>query len=521
MIELGNKSNHKIKTAIISVSDKTGLIEFARELATLGVTIYSTGGTKASLQNEGIPVSYISEITGFPEILDGRVKTLHPKIHAGLLADLGKENHLQQMQEHNLQSIDLLVVNLYPFEETLKKENTSHEDKIENIDIGGPAMLRASAKNYLWTAPVVNPKNYDVILKELKENEMTINDTLRLSLAAETFSHTSHYDSLISNYLNEQLDNKVPEKKTIGFNLVQSLRYGENPHQSAGLYGDFDNIFTKLHGKELSYNNILDIDAASKLIIEFDSHPTVAIIKHTNPCGVAYGNNLSEAYERAFATDTVSPFGGIISVNRQIDKEFAETVHSLFAELIIAPSYTEEAIEILKTKKDRRLITFNPSALSQSLKQEFRSVAGGVLFQETDKQLIDKEKINCVTLRQATDDEWQGLIFAWRVAKHVKSNAIVFASKDRTLGIGAGQMSRVDSSRIAVEKAKLMGLSLQGSYVASDAFFPFPDGVLEAANAGAVAIIQPGGSVRDADVIKAANDRDLAMIFTGLRHFKH
>lgn len=521
MINLSYESNHKIKTAILSVSDKTGVVEFARELTELGITIYSTGGTKALLKEAGIPVQYVTEITGFPEVFDGRVKTLHPKIHGGLLADLGKATHLEQMNELGINSIDLLVVNLYPFQQTLNNPNSTHEDKIENIDIGGPAMLRASAKNYKWTAPVVNPEHYAAIIEELKANDMTINERFRMELAAETFSHTAEYDSLISNYLGAELGNKFSNKKSFGFAKEYQLRYGENPQQQAALYGNFSSIFEKLHGKELSYNNIIDIDSAARLVIEFDETPTVAIIKHTNPCGVGTGASLTEAYERAFATDTVSPFGGIIAVNKTVDIEFANAVHSLFTELIIAPDFTAESLELLTKKKDRRLIKYSAKKLAATLGTEFRSVAGGMLVQESDLTLVDTEKMKVVTDREPTEDEWQALMFAWRVCKHVKSNAIVYTSKDSTLGIGAGQMSRVDSSRIAVEKAELMKLSLQGAVVASDAFFPFADGVMEAVKAGATAIIQPGGSVRDEDVIKAANENGIAMIFTGARHFKH
>jgi len=512
--------NHVIKKAIISVSDKTGIVDFAKELSSLGIEIYSTGGTAKLLQNEGITVKSVSELTNFPEILDGRVKTLHPAVHAGLLAELNKEEHVKQLEEHHLSSIDLLVVNLYPFEETLEKQGSTHEEIIENIDIGGPTMLRAAAKNYLWTAVIVNPKWYVEIINLLKNNNNTLPVKVRQELAGEVFNHTAYYDSLISSYFRKVNKIELPEKLTIGMKIQQTLRYGENPHQKALLYGSFFKIFKQLHGKELSYNNILDIDAASRLILEFDE-TALAIIKHTNPSGVATGNTLSEAYHKAFATDTVSPFGGIIAMNRPVDMETAETIHSLFTEVLIAPEYSEDALQILTRKKDRRLITADYNKLRESLGFEIKSVSGGFLVQSTDMLLYDDANLKVVTKRQPTEKEYSALMFGWKIAKHVKSNSIVYSANDRTLAIGAGQMSRVDSSRIAVEKAKMMGLDLKGSAVASDAFFPFPDGVLQAVEAGATAVIQPGGSVRDNEVIAAADEHNVAMIFTGLRHFRH
>lgn len=512
-------SNHKIKRALISVSDKSGIVEFAKQLTELCIEIFSTGGTKKTIADSGIPVRSISDLSGFPEILDGRVKTLHPAIHAGLLAQLDNEKHLEQMAEHHLESIDLLIVNLYPFEATLEK-NASHEVLIENIDIGGPGMLRAAAKNYLWTAPVINPDRYVEIIDLLKNNDCTINEEYRLMLCGEVFSHTGYYDAVIAGYLNKTLENKLPEVHAIPMKVAQKLRYGENPHQYASLYGNFNKIFKQLHGKELSYNNILDIDGATKLILEFDE-TALAIIKHTNPCGVATGNTLKEAWDKAMATDTVSPFGGIIAVNRTVDKETAEAVHSLFTELIIAPEFTDEALAILTKKKDRRLILADYEMLRGTLTTDIRAVAGGFLVQKTDTFLIDNDNLKVVTKRQPTDDEMKAMMFGWKVCKHVKSNSIVYAASDRTLGIGAGQMSRVDSARIAVEKAKMMGLDLKGSICASDAFFPFSDGVLQAVEAGATAVIQPGGSVRDEEVIAAADEHNVAMIFTGLRHFRH
>jgi phosphoribosylaminoimidazolecarboxamide formyltransferase/IMP cyclohydrolase len=511
--------NHKIKRALVSVSDKTGVAEFCKKLSEFGIEIFSTGGTMKLLAESGIPVKSVSELTGFPEIMNGRVKTLHPAVHAGLLADLGKDSHRADLESQGFESIDLLVVNLYPFEKVLSEDNPGHERLVENIDIGGPAMLRAAAKNYKWTAPVVNPEHYSDIVEYL-ENGMTIPEEFREKLAAEVFSLTSYYDSLISGYLNEHTGNALPLEIKTPAKIEQSLRYGENPQQPAALYGNFGGIFEKLHGKELSYNNIIDIDAAAKLINEFED-TAVAIIKHTNPCGVGLGDNISEAYSKAFETDNVSPFGGIIATNRTVDAESANTMHPLFTEVIIAPEFTDEALEILMKKANRRLIRADYSALKNTYKYDLKAVAGGFLAQKSDSLLVDDEKLKVVTQREPTPEEMRSLMFGWRVCKHVKSNAIVYTSHDRTLGIGAGQMSRVDSSRIAVEKAKLMELSLAGSTVASDAFFPFPDGLIEAAKAGATAVIQPGGSVRDEDVIKAADEHNIAMIFTGMRHFRH
>lgn len=518
-MEKMKSDSYKISTALISVSDKTGIIEFAHQLNELGIEIYSTGGSAKALKEANIPVKSITELTDFPEILDGRVKTLHPSIHAGLLAKLDNSQHVKQLNQHDIKSIDLLVVNLYPFEETLAK-GANHDELIENIDIGGPAMLRAAAKNYKWTAPVVNPMRYNEVINILLDRDCRLPESYRAGLAQEVFEYTSYYDSLISIYLRDFNKKELPDRLSLPMTTSQKLRYGENPHQQGTLYGHYSKIFTQLHGKELSYNNIIDIDAASKLILEFEN-PAVAIIKHTNPCGVGQGNNLAEAYQKAFATDTISPFGGIIVVNRTLDLEAAEKMHSLFTEVIIAPEFTGDALELLKKKKDRRLITTDFVLLKNSLKYELRSVTGGYLLQTADLKLFDESQIKVVTKRQPTDEEYNAMLFGWKVAKHVKSNAIVYALSDRTLGIGAGQMSRVDSSRIAVEKAKMMNLSLTGSTVASDAFFPFPDGVLEAAKAGATAVIQPGGSVRDQEVINAADENNLTMIFTGMRHFKH
>lgn len=511
--------NHIIKRAIISVSDKTGIVELARGLTTLGIEIISTGGTAKLLSDHGIAVKKVADLTQFPEIMDGRVKTLHPAIHGGLLAELDKDEHLQNMRDHGIESIDLAIINLYPFSATLENPSSTHEEIIENIDIGGPAMVRASAKNHRWTAVVINPSHYGEVLRSI-ENTRTITLTLREQLATEAFEHTAMYDSIVASYLRNHTKKEFASEMTIGGKLAQSLRYGENPHQSAILYGDFSKIFTQLHGKELSYNNIVDIDAGSKLLLEF-SEPTVVIVKHTNPCGVGSSSDLVSAWDKAFATDTVSPFGGVVAVNREVDIDFANHIHSIFTEVIIAPSFTDAALEILKKKKDRRLIAVNPSALAGSFSHEVKTVAGGFLLQSSDGELLSKESLRVVTERQPSLEEYAAMMFAWRVAKHVKSNAIVYSSGDRTLAIGAGQMSRLDSARIAVKKAEDAGIQLKGCAVASDAFFPFADGLLQAVSAGATCAIQPGGSVRDEEVIAAANEHGIAMVFTGMRHFKH
>ncbi len=515
-----NPDNYQIKTALISVSDKTGVVEFAKELEKMNISIYSTGGTAKKLISNGINVRQVSELTNFPEMLDGRVKTLHPAIHSGLLARLDCDEHTKQLEDMGYKSIDLIVVNLYPFEETLNKKGSSNDEILENIDIGGPTMLRSAAKNYHWTAVIVNPNRYVEIIEILKSRSCTIPLSLRRELACEVFQLTSYYDSIIADYFLNSLNISFPMEKGIGLSLIQKLRYGENPHQDAALYGKFNEIFEKLHGKELSYNNILDIDSAARLIYEFDE-PTFVIIKHTNPCGVGSADNLCDAWDKAFATDTVSPFGGIFVVNKTFDLEIAEKVHQIFSEVIIAPEFTEEALSLLTKKKDRRLIKLNYEKLDKFLKFDLRSVAGGFLIQDTDRILYKEENTKVVTRQKPSEEEMKSLIFGWKLAKHVKSNSIVFAKSDRTLGIGAGQMSRVDSARIAAEKAKTMGLELKGSSVASDAFFPFADGLLQVVEAGATAVIQPGGSVRDEEVIRAADDNNIAMIFTGIRHFKH
>lgn len=512
-----------IKRVLISVSDKTGVVEFAKHLQHLGVEIISTGGTLKTLRDAQIVARSISDVTGFPEILDGRVKTLHPKIHAGLLAVSDNPQHQQQLKELDITPIDMVVINLYPFEQTINKENVTLDEAIEQIDIGGPSMLRAAAKNFKYKVVISNSNQYQNIVTEMEANQGAISEETRFQLAKEVFLHTARYDAAISNYLSKTgTDNSqqtLPEIFSVTLPKAEELRYGENPHQKAGLYGEFSKFFEKMHGKELSYNNIVDIQAAAELIEEFDE-PTVVIIKHTNPCGVGAGKTLAEAYEKAFSTDTKSAFGGIVAVNRPLDLEAAQLIDKIFTEVIIAPNYENAVLDFLKKKKDRRLMR-----QTQPLRRQsgiiIKHIAGGILVQTQDDTLINVEQMKIVTRRAPTDDERKSMMFSWKVAKHVKSNAIVYARADRTIGVGAGQMSRFDSSRIAVMKSQEMGLDLKGTAVASDAFFPFADGLLEAVKAGATAVIQPGGSVRDAEVIKAADDNNIAMIFTGIRHFKH
>ncbi|MDP1676961.1 MAG: bifunctional phosphoribosylaminoimidazolecarboxamide formyltransferase/IMP cyclohydrolase [Bacteroidota bacterium] len=508
----------KIKRALISVSDKKGIVEFAKELQKANVEIISTGGTYSLLTSNNIPVKQISEITGFPEILDGRVKTLHPAVHAGLLAVLDNPSHCRQLEQHNIQPIDLVVVNLYPFEETIAKPNVPLEEAIENIDIGGPTMLRSAAKNYRFTAVIVNHNRYESVLKELKDHDGCISEVTCFELAKEVFQHTAHYDTTISEYLLRTSDHtSLPETFSFSLKKYADLRYGENPHQSAALYGKYEETFKKLHGKELSFNNIIDANAAVALVSEFET-PTVVIVKHTNPCGVGSADSLTEAYRKAFATDTKAPFGGIIAVNRPFDLKAAEAMNEIFTEIILAPLFEPGVLDFLMKKKDRRIVQI---LKTESRGFDIRSISGGVLVQSKDLTQISSEQLKVVTKRRPTADEMEAMMFNWRVAKHVKSNAIVYGLKDRTLGVGAGQMSRVDSSKIAVWKSKESNLSLQGSVVASDAFFPFADGLLEAVNAGATAVIQPGGSIRDNEVIQVADENNIAMVFTGIRHFKH
>ena len=503
--------------ALLSVYNKSGVVELAQALHALGVELISTGNTQRLLAEAGLPARAVSEITGFPEILDGRVKTLHPAIHAGLLARRELPAHMAQLQEYGLAPIDLLVVNLYPFQQTVARPAVTLDEAIEQIDIGGVALLRAAAKNFADVLPLVDPADYPAVLAGLRSGDLPA--ALRRRLAAKTFAHTAAYDAAIAAFLAEDV---LPETLTLAWPRAQALRYGENPHQQAALYGSFPELFQQLHGKALSYNNILDAAAAAELSEEFPAAEVaaVAIIKHTNPCGVGSGASLSEAWEKAFATDREAPFGGVIAVNRSLDLALAQAITELFTEIIIAPEFTPEALALLQKKKNLRLLrAMRPVSVAGELLM--RSVPGGVLAQLADRAPLADEFWRVVTQRAPTAQEEQALRFGWRVVKHVKSNAIVYAAADRTLGVGAGQMSRVDSSRLVVWKAQQAGLELAGSVVASDALFPFADGVEAALNAGATAIIQPGGSLRDAEVIAAADAAGAAMVFTGTRHFRH
>jgi phosphoribosylaminoimidazolecarboxamide formyltransferase/IMP cyclohydrolase len=506
----------KIARALISVSDKTGIAAFARVLERQGVDIISTGGTADLLRKEKIPVRDISSFTAFPEVLEGRVKTLHPRVHGGLLYKRGNEKHETEARECGFEPIDMVVVNLYPFEATIAKPDVTLGEAIENIDIGGPSMIRSAAKNYESVTVVVDPGDYDAVLENMHDNNGETTLKLRERLAIKAFIRTAEYDRAIGNFLNRE--QTTDASFSLSLPLVTRLRYGENPHQTAALYGDFDKHFEKLHGKELSFNNILDISAATHLIGEFEE-PTVAILKHTNPCGVGSDADLRKAWNKAFATDKQAPFGGIIICNRPLTEALAKMISEIFSEVIIAPDFEPEARSVLQKKKNLRLIRLATPARDARPAVDVRSVCGGVLVQDADVA----EEITCkvVTKRRPTKTELKAMLFGWRVVKHVKSNAIVYTKADRTLGIGAGQMSRIDASRIAIWKAKEAGLLLKGSAVTSDAFFPFPDGLIAAAEAGATCAIQPGGSVRDEEVIAAANERNMAMIFTGVRHFRH
>ena len=514
-----------IQRALLSVSDKTGLVPFAQALLNAGVELISTGGTAKALRDAGLKVTDITTHTGFPEMLDGRVKTLHPKIHGGLLYIRGNAAHEESVRTHGITPIDLVVVNLYPFEQTVAKPNVSLHDAIENIDIGGPSMLRSAAKNHDSVTVVVDWADYAEVAEQIKT---TGNTTLKMrqQLAAKVFARTAAYDAAIASHLHKvfagDLTEPMPPALCLQAPLVQTLRYGENPHQQAALYGHFRDYFQQLHGKELSYNNILDLTAAACLISEFSQDPpTVAILKHTNPCGVGQGTSLREAWDKALATDRQAPFGGIIAVNQRLDGPAAEAIAEIFSEVIVAPDFSPEALVVLEKKKNLRLMKVQKCPLSTP-GRDVRSVgADSYLMQDRDLKATGAGDLKVVTQRQPTETELKAMLFGWRIVKHVKSNAIVYTAADRTLGVGAGQMSRVDASRIAVWKAGEAGLSLQGSVVCSDAFFPFPDGLIAAAQAGATAAIQPGGSMRDAEVIAAANERNVAMVFTGARHFRH
>ncbi|MDR1498279.1 MAG: bifunctional phosphoribosylaminoimidazolecarboxamide formyltransferase/IMP cyclohydrolase [Puniceicoccales bacterium] len=510
------------KFALLSVSDKTDLPSFAQALVEKhGYTLLSTGGTAKLLREKKIPVTDVSEHTQSPEIMEGRVKTLHSKIHGGILCRRDSQEHLAEAESHNIALIDLVVVNLYPFERVTANPDCAFDDAIENIDIGGPSMLRSAAKNHAAVAVVTDPVDYQRVLSALDSPETL--PALRRELALKAFQRTAAYDAAIASYLENLASPAVfPSRFSLQLPLAQPLRYGENPHQQAALYGDFHKFFHQLQGKELSYNNILDITAADALIREFQK-PSLAILKHTNPCGVASAPTLLEAWQLAFETDKQAPFGGIIIANRPIDRSLASAIAEIFSEVIIAPEFTNEALELFSKKKNLRLMRSSPDQTSPHKRRDvaLRSVIGGILLQDADTRPIDPSAFKVVTQRQPSPAEWDSLLFGWRVVKHVKSNAIVYAANERTLGIGAGQMSRVDSSRLAAWKANEAHLSLENAIVASDAFFPFADGLLAAAGAGATAAIQPGGSVRDPEVIAAANARNMAMVFTNTRHFRH
>ncbi len=513
------------RLALLSVSDKRGLVEFATTLVRQhGFKLLSTGGTAKLLAEKGLPVTEVSQHTGFPEIMDGRVKTLHPKIHGGLLCRRDLPDHLAQAEKNGIEMIELVVVNLYPFEQTVAKPGVHFEEAIENIDIGGPSMLRSAAKNHESVTVVCDPDDYTPVLAALAAPEKL--SALRRQLALKVFQRTASYDAAIARYLEAQAAEPdlaaisgFPNTLSLSWKKAQTLRYGENPHQQAALYGTFHEHFSQLQGKELSYNNILDITSATYLIGEFE-RPTVAILKHTNPCGVASADTLLEAWEKAYATDRQAPFGGIIVVNQTLDGPLAAAIAEIFTEVIIAPRFTDDALALLAKKKNLRLMIAKGGIGADAL-QEIRSVVGGVLVQDRDRTLGNVSEFKVVTRRQPTPEEWAAMMFGWKVGKHVKSNSIVYCRGEQTLGVGAGQMARVDSSRIAVWKAGEAGLDLRGSVVASEALFPFADGLIAAATAGATAAIQPGGSVRDAEVIAAADERGMAMVFTGSRHFKH
>ncbi|GAA5171620.1 bifunctional phosphoribosylaminoimidazolecarboxamide formyltransferase/IMP cyclohydrolase [Viridibacterium curvum] len=529
----------KVTQALLSVSDKQGVVEFARELSALGVALLSTGGTAKAIRDAGLPVTDVGDYTGFPEMLDGRVKTLHPKVHGGILARRDLPEHLATLDAHQIPRIDLVVVNLYPFEATVAKAGCTLEDAIENIDIGGPTMVRAAAKNHGSEAGgvgiVTDPADYAGVIAELKAGG-TLSYKTRFELARKAYTHTARYDSMIANWLTAVDADKLepaaapvraeyPTRLQLAFDKVQDLRYGENPHQTAAFYRDLSAAeggiagYTQLQGKELSYNNIADSDAAWECVKAFDAAtPACVIVKHANPCGVALGADAQDAYRKAFSTDPTSAFGGIIAFNTTVDAVVAEAVSAQFMEVLIAPSYTPEALALLAAKKNVRVLTCALGKISQT---DYKRVAGGLLVQTYDDAVLAPTDLKVVTKRAPSDKELADLLFAWRVAKYVKSNAIVYCKDGMTVGVGAGQMSRVDSARIAKIKAENAGLAIPGCVVASDAFFPFRDGLDVLAQAGATAVIQPGGSMRDAEVIAAADEQNIAMVFTGFRHFRH
>ncbi|KUP09966.1 phosphoribosylaminoimidazolecarboxamide formyltransferase [Bacillus coahuilensis m2-6] len=511
----------KLKRALISVSEKSGVVEFARELKELGYMILSTGGTKKILLESGIEVTGVDEVTGFPEILDGRVKTLHPRIHGGLLARRNNEEHVKAVEEQGIDFIDLVCVNLYPFQQTIAIPNVTEEEAIENIDIGGPSMLRSAAKNFEDVTVVVDYVDYQMILSQLREKGEVDRET-RCKLAAKVFRHTAAYDAFIAEYLTKCAKEENPEQLTLTYEKMNSLRYGENPHQQASFYrtpmGSDSSIAAarQWNGKELSFNNIRDADAALQMVKEF-SEPAAVAVKHMNPCGVGVGDTVLEAFERAYQADPISIFGGIVAINRPVDLETAEKLHEIFLEIVMAPAFTEEALELLKGKKNLRLLTvsFDQTGSSERM---LTSVGGGLLLQDQDTLGLEDAELRVVTKREPSEEEWKALKLGWSIVKHVKSNAIVVSNAEMTLGVGAGQMNRVGAAKIALEQA---GEKAQGAALASDAFFPMEDTVEAAAKAGITAIIQPGGSIRDEDSIKKADEYGITMVVTGIRHFKH
>ncbi|MDO1510045.1 MULTISPECIES: bifunctional phosphoribosylaminoimidazolecarboxamide formyltransferase/IMP cyclohydrolase [unclassified Neisseria] len=522
-----------VKRALISLSDKTGVVEFAQALTRLGVEILSTGGTAKMLADAGVPVIEVADYTGFPEMLDGRVKTLHPKIHGGILGRRDLDEHVAKMKEHGIDTIDLVCVNLYPFAATIAKPGCILEDAIENIDIGGPTMVRSAAKNWKHVAIVTDNGDFDKVVEELQSNSGILSDKTRFNLSCKAFSHTAQYDGMISNYLTSVSDEKLcgepevnefPNQINQSWVKVQEMRYGENPHQQAAFYRDLYpaagslSAYSQLQGKELSYNNIADADAAWEAVKAFDQ-PACVIVKHANPCGVAVANDTLTAYKLAFATDTTSAFGGIIAFNREVDADTVEAVTGQFLEVLMAPKFTDKAKEIIAAKKNVRVLEV--PLLAGANRFELKRVGGGLLVQTPDIHRIKREDLKVVSKRQPTEQEWQDLMFVWNVAKFVKSNAIVFGKGGQTYGIGAGQMSRVDSTRIAARKAQDGGFDLNGACAASDAFFPFRDGIDVIAEQGIKAIIHPGGSRRDEEVFAAADEHDIAMVLTGIRHFRH
>ncbi|MEC2159404.1 bifunctional phosphoribosylaminoimidazolecarboxamide formyltransferase/IMP cyclohydrolase [Virgibacillus halodenitrificans] len=509
------------KRALISVSNKENIIDFANNLTELGVEIISTGGTLRVLKEAGIPAFPVDEVTGFPEILDGRVKTLHPLIHGGLLAKRSEAAHMEQLEANQITPIDFVIVNLYPFKQTLEQEGVSHEEVIENIDIGGPTMLRAAAKNYADITVVVDPADYSSVIENVRNNSLDMNK--RQQLAAKVFRHTANYDALIANYFTEQTEERFPETYTITYEKAQNLRYGENPHQEAAFYrkplSAGMNLATaqQLHGKELSYNNIQDANAALEIIAEYLESPAVVAVKHMNPCGIGVAETISKAFDRAYEADPISIFGGIIASNREIDEETAKELSKIFLEIVLAPGFTEDALDILTQKKNIRLLKLDMDTKEETT-HKVTSVGGGVLIQTQDDGMAKPDELTVVTKRQPTEQELTDLLFAWKAVKHVKSNAIVLAKGNQTVGIGAGQMNRIGAAQIAIEQAGDKALE---SVLASDAFFPMPDTVEAAVKAGVTAIIQPGGSKRDEDSVKVCDAHNIAMVYTGMRHFKH